>query len=368
MATNQTTSGELTVLDPRTSALLPLPPLSFSGLEHENFRHFRRDLESFILINGIDTNHRRVNVLQAVLRGKALAYFERVIKPKYKVETPDETDIRFSVSYFDALEDLQDHYVTEYDILRFRNRFETSTQRNNESPRSFLGRLRELAYEANVTDEILIKSRFKSGLLPEIKRHCILLQAITHEQVFNTAEGYWEAQRIGDDFSSYHQQQRRNERAMFTNIETQPESQYRHPYQEPEPYQPQAFQRLRPQLRFSEIDPTTTSSSNQYPQWRTFQEYGSRNQASRYQGPRNQGPRNQGTKNQEQRNQGPRNQGSWNQQERRYDNRRYNNYQPNDRRQERPPPRQQDEVRQSYQQEPRRPQYQDNRRPNQNQE
>lgn len=81
MTTNPSSSGELTVLDPRTSSYLTLPPPTFSGLEHENFRHFRRDLEPYVLIHGIDSNYRRVSVLQAVLRGPASAYFERVIKP-----------------------------------------------------------------------------------------------------------------------------------------------------------------------------------------------------------------------------------------------------------------------------------------------
>lgn len=390
MTTNQSSTGELTVLEPRTIAHSALPPLSFSGLENENFRHFRRDLESYVLINSIESNYRRVCVLQAVLRGPALAYFERVIKPRYRVDTPDSTDISFQVSYYEALEDLQDHYVTEYDILRFRNRFDTSTQRDNESPRSFLGRLRELAFESDIDDEALIKSRFKSGLLPEIKQHCILLQAITHEQVFNAAEGFWEAQRISNEFRSYQQRQRQHEQTMFTSLGAPYDNYYRHPYQEPEPYQPQAFRRARPQVRFSEFDPTSDPAQEQYPQRRNEPRFRESNQG---QAPRGQGQRYQGQRSQDARNQGP-----WNHQGRRNDNWRTNNWRndhwrndnhpTNNRQQGQPPSRFQDDTRRPHQGEPRRqtpqrsqeephrsypdeqrrPPYQDNQRQAQNQE
>ena len=44
--------NELTVLDNHTRFSLPPPELTFIGYEHENFRMFRREFISYVLITG----------------------------------------------------------------------------------------------------------------------------------------------------------------------------------------------------------------------------------------------------------------------------------------------------------------------------
>ncbi|KAI7848511.1 hypothetical protein BDC45DRAFT_574764 [Circinella umbellata] len=152
--------NELTVLDDRTRFALPPPELTFRGYEHENFRMFRREFTSYILITGAQTESRRLEILQGVLQGPALTY-----------------------------------YVTEiYHIYKNYEMKKVPHQPYNESPRSYLGRLRQAAHEADIKDEEHIESRFKTGLLPEIRKHCMRMCVMSHKDVLRKAEGYWNAE------------------------------------------------------------------------------------------------------------------------------------------------------------------------------
>lgn len=183
--------NELTVLDDRTRFALPPPELTFRGYEHENFRMFRREFTSYILITGAQTESRRLEILQGVLQGPALTYYVTEILP-YLQELRDEESTPPTVTA--AMDLLERNYVTEYDLQRYRERFNTINQRYNESPRSYLGRLRQAAHEADIKDEEHIESRFKTGLLPEIRKHCMRMCVMSHKDVLRKAEGYWNAE------------------------------------------------------------------------------------------------------------------------------------------------------------------------------
>ncbi|KAG2214766.1 hypothetical protein INT45_002193 [Circinella minor] len=183
--------NELTVLDDRTRFALPPPELTFRGYEHENFRMFRREFTSYVLITGAQTESRRLEILQGVLQGPALTYYVTEILP-YLQELRDEENTPPTVTA--AMDLLERNYVTEYDLQRYRERFNNIAQRYNESPRSYLGRLRQAAHEADIKDEEHIESRFKTGLLPEIRKHCMRMCVMSHKDVLRNAEGYWNAE------------------------------------------------------------------------------------------------------------------------------------------------------------------------------
>ncbi|KAI9242987.1 hypothetical protein BDA99DRAFT_416837, partial [Phascolomyces articulosus] len=94
-----------------------------------------------------------------------------------------------------ALEMMEQYFVSEYDIQKYKERFFAIKQRYNESPKAFLGRVRDAAYEANIRGEDRIQSQFKTGLLPAIQKHCTRMCAVTHENILRMAEGYWDAER-----------------------------------------------------------------------------------------------------------------------------------------------------------------------------
>ncbi|KAG2201375.1 hypothetical protein INT45_006293 [Circinella minor] len=173
--------NELTVLDDRTRFALPPPELTFRGYEYENFRMFRREFTSYVLITGgAQTESRRLEILQGVLQGPALTYYVTEILP-YLQELRDEENTPPTVTA--AMDLLERNYVTEYDLQRYRERFNNIAQRYNESPRSYLGRLRQAAHEADIKDEEHIESRFKTGLLPEIRKHCMRMCVMSHKDV-----------------------------------------------------------------------------------------------------------------------------------------------------------------------------------------
>ncbi|KAG0803280.1 hypothetical protein G6F18_014324 [Rhizopus arrhizus] len=68
-------------------------------------------------------------------------------------------------------------------------------QGDQEHPQIFLSRLREAADLANITSEAVIESRFRAGLLRDIKQFCIQSSARTFQDWLNHAEGWWNANR-----------------------------------------------------------------------------------------------------------------------------------------------------------------------------
>ncbi|KAG2206664.1 hypothetical protein INT45_008645 [Circinella minor] len=147
--------NKLTVLNARTRFALPPPELTFRGYEHEYSRMFRREFTSYVLITGAQTESRRLEILQGVLQGPALTYYVTKILP-YLQELRDEENTLPTVPA--AMDLLETNYVTEYNLQRYRERFNNITQRCNKSPRSYLGRLRQATHEADIKDEEHVES------------------------------------------------------------------------------------------------------------------------------------------------------------------------------------------------------------------
>ena len=62
-------------------------------------------------------------------------------------------------------------------------------QGEQEHPQIFLSRLREAADLANITSEAVVESRFRAGLLKEIKQFCIQSSARQFKDWINHANG-----------------------------------------------------------------------------------------------------------------------------------------------------------------------------------
>ncbi|KAG1456761.1 hypothetical protein G6F56_006759 [Rhizopus delemar] len=73
----------------------------FYGYEGEDFRHFQEILESFLAINNISNDSRRLIILKAQLRGAAKIHFERVVLKDYP-----------NVTFSEAVNHLKNHYIT----------------------------------------------------------------------------------------------------------------------------------------------------------------------------------------------------------------------------------------------------------------
>ena len=71
------------MLDERTrlDLLYHSPELTFRGYEHEKLRMFRREFASYVLITDVQTESRRLEILQGVLQGPALSYYVTEIVP-----------------------------------------------------------------------------------------------------------------------------------------------------------------------------------------------------------------------------------------------------------------------------------------------
>ncbi|KAG1531150.1 hypothetical protein G6F46_013341 [Rhizopus delemar] len=68
-------------------------------------------------------------------------------------------------------------------------------QGEQEHPQIFLARLKEAADLANITNDAVIESRFRAGLLREIKQFCIQSSSKNLQDWINHAEGWWNANR-----------------------------------------------------------------------------------------------------------------------------------------------------------------------------
>lgn len=64
-------------------------------------------------------------------------------------------------------------------------------QEEQEHPQIFFVRLQEAAGLAEIKDEAVIESRFRAGLLPEIKQFCIQSSSRTTQGWMTHAEGWW---------------------------------------------------------------------------------------------------------------------------------------------------------------------------------
>jgi hypothetical protein len=190
------TAIEQTVLDPRspfhsTHGMLSYnkPKLvEFYGMEGEDFRYFRRVLENFFELANVTSDRRRVTILKTQLRRAAATFFNNVIKARNQQVNATE------LTYSDAMTILQDNYITERLLMSYENAFNDMTQQSSESPELFLSRLYEAADLANFDNvDTKVFGRFRGGLLPKIRKHCIKNQCVTLKEWTSRASAYWAA-------------------------------------------------------------------------------------------------------------------------------------------------------------------------------
>ncbi|KAG0734388.1 hypothetical protein G6F16_013116 [Rhizopus arrhizus] len=93
------------------------------------------------------------------------------------------------------MEKLKNYYITPELIQSYELEFNEMYQGEQEHPQIFLARLREASDLANINNEALIQSRFRAGLLREIKQFCIQSSARSFQEWTNHAEGWWNANR-----------------------------------------------------------------------------------------------------------------------------------------------------------------------------
>ncbi|EIE79980.1 hypothetical protein RO3G_04685 [Rhizopus delemar RA 99-880] len=158
--------------------------IEFYGYEGEDFRHFQEILESYLAISNTNSDGRKLVILKSQLRRAAKVYFERVILKN----KPD-------ITYDQAIEELKKQYITPELIQNYELEFSEMYQGNQEHPRIFLARLREAADLANIDNEAIIESRFRAGLLKEIKQFCIQSSSRNFQEWINHADGWWNAHR-----------------------------------------------------------------------------------------------------------------------------------------------------------------------------
>lgn len=158
--------------------------IEFYGYEGEDFRHFQEILDSYLAITNTLSDDRKLIVLKSQLRRAAKIYFEKEILKRIP-----------NVTYDKAIELLKQHYITPELIQSYELEFNEMFQGEQEHPQIFLARLREAADLANITSEAVIESRFRVGLLKEIKQFCIQSSAHTFQEWINHADGWWNANR-----------------------------------------------------------------------------------------------------------------------------------------------------------------------------
>ncbi|EIE91156.1 hypothetical protein RO3G_15867 [Rhizopus delemar RA 99-880] len=158
--------------------------IEFYGYEGEDFRHFQEILDSYLAVSNTQGESRKIAILKSQLRRAAKIYFERVILK----EEPD-------IKYDQAIEALKNHYITPELIQSYEMEFNDMFQGEQEHPQIFLARLREAADLANIDNEALIESRFRAGLLNEIKNFCIQSSSKNFKDWLTHSEGWWNANR-----------------------------------------------------------------------------------------------------------------------------------------------------------------------------
>ena len=158
--------------------------IEFHGYEGEDFRHFQEVLESYLLLNNITNEARKMSILKSQLRGPAKVYLEKEILTEYP-----------EITFNDALAKMKEYYITHELIQAYELEFNEMYQGEQEHPRVFLARLREAAQLAEIKDNGIIESRFRAGLLPEIKQFCIQSSSRNLKDWFTHADGWWNAHR-----------------------------------------------------------------------------------------------------------------------------------------------------------------------------
>lgn len=162
--------------------------IEFSGAEGEDFRNFEEALESYFAMHNIMADSRKLLILRAQLRRTAKNFFERRLAREPVLEP--------GLTYQEAIDILKVEYVTPELITRYTIGFNLLSQGKEEHPKTFLGRLQEAAQLAELEDaEQQIKIRFQVGLLPEIRKFCVLNSAVSFNDYLTKAEGWWNAEK-----------------------------------------------------------------------------------------------------------------------------------------------------------------------------
>ncbi|KAG2228562.1 hypothetical protein INT48_000045 [Thamnidium elegans] len=162
--------------------------IEFAGAEGEDFRNFEETLESYFAMQNITADARKLIILRAQLRRTAKNFFERRLSREPTLEQ--------GLTYQEAIELLKAEYITTELITRYTLGFNMLAQGKEEHPKTFLGRLQEAAELAELEDaEQQIKIRFQVGLLPEIRKFCILNSAVSFNDYLTKAEGWWNAEK-----------------------------------------------------------------------------------------------------------------------------------------------------------------------------
>lgn len=162
--------------------------LEFYGFEGEDFRFFTHSLDSFFALNGITADSRKVAILRAQLRRVAAVYFDNALKEK------DLTVHK--IAYQDAVNLLQERFVSEAIIDVYQSAFEEMFQVKGESPSEYLSRLYEAADLGNISSEAAIYSRFRAGLLSPIKIFCKEQASNCFKDWIKNSNAWWNAHAL----------------------------------------------------------------------------------------------------------------------------------------------------------------------------
>ncbi|KAG2209643.1 hypothetical protein INT45_002643, partial [Circinella minor] len=157
--------------------------IDFNGYEGEDFRHFQDTLESYFALADVKSDERKAKILLTQVKRYARTFLYNEIEGKNQLLT----------NYAGLIKLLKNEYITTDVIEYYKDAFEQITQGDDEPPRMFLGRIQQAADLAELGDQGkgLIQAKFKSGLLPQIKKHCYTMGAQTYDEYKQYAYGYW---------------------------------------------------------------------------------------------------------------------------------------------------------------------------------
>ena len=185
MTDNHESSSYSPVLAHGTDHSLSYKPklIDFYGYEGEDFRHFRDTLESYFAIANIKDGERQASILNAQVKKYARIFLQAKVRKHHAI----------GGKYTELIKLLEEEYVTPDVIEYYKDAFEQIIQGEDEPPRMFLGRIQQAADLAELIGkqgEALIEAKFKSGLLPRVKKHCYMMGATTFNDYKQFSYGF----------------------------------------------------------------------------------------------------------------------------------------------------------------------------------
>ncbi|KAG2211528.1 hypothetical protein INT45_007797 [Circinella minor] len=189
MTDNHESSSYSPVLAHGTDHSLSYKPklIDFCGYEGEDFRHFRDTLESYFAIANIKDSERQASILNAQVKKYTRIFLQSKVRKNHAI----------GGKYTELIKLLEEEYVTPDVIEYYKDAFEQIIQGEDEPPRMFLGRIQQAADLAELVGkqgEALIEAKFKSGLLPRVKKHCYMMGATTFHDYKQFSYGFWRGQ------------------------------------------------------------------------------------------------------------------------------------------------------------------------------